>query len=185
MLQSHQDLPSYRIGTSDPFTRLALLPKIRRRQATHATNNITHIPCTAHPTFQPSTSQSRSTNLPRPHFRNSNTPSSPFHTQTPTRQPPPRMSFLLRRPSPLSTSLRSATRTFSSTTPSQLARLTLVGRLGTDPEVSDTKAGSVIKYAVGTSYGPKDNRQTSWFRVASFAPEGSAQRDYLMGLQKG
>ena len=95
------------------------------------------------------------------------------------------MSFLLRRPTPITLSLRSATRAFSSTTPSQLARLTLVGRLGTDPEVSDTKAGSVIKYAVGTSYGPKDNRQTSWFRVASFAPEGSAQRDYLMGLQKG
>ena len=95
------------------------------------------------------------------------------------------MSFLLRRPASFTASLRSTTRAFSSTIPSQLARLTLVGRLGTDPEVSETAKGSVIKYAVGTSYGPKDNRQTSWFRVASFAPEGSAQRDYLMGLQKG
>lgn len=43
----------------------------------------------------------------------------------------------------------------------------------------------MIKYVVGSSYGPKDNKQTSWFRVASFAPHGSPSRDYLMGLQKG
>ncbi|RMZ80527.1 hypothetical protein DV737_g2928, partial [Chaetothyriales sp. CBS 132003] len=94
------------------------------------------------------------------------------------------MSFLLassRRvaaPSPLA-------RAFSTTRPSQLARLTLVGRLGTDPEINESSKGTqVIKYVIGTSYGPKDNRQTSWFRVASFAPEGP-QRDYVLGLQKG
>ncbi|OCT54981.1 Single-stranded DNA-binding protein RIM1, mitochondrial [Cladophialophora carrionii] len=76
-------------------------------------------------------------------------------------------------------------RTFSTSRPSQLARMTLVGRLGTDPELADTGKGQVIKYVVGSSFGPKDNRQTSWFRVASFAPEGSPQRDYVMGLSKG
>ncbi|EXJ62869.1 hypothetical protein A1O7_03311 [Cladophialophora yegresii CBS 114405] len=76
-------------------------------------------------------------------------------------------------------------RTFSTSRPSQLARMTLVGRLGTDPELAETGKGQVIKYVVGSSYGPKDNRQTSWFRVASFAPEGSQQRDYVMGLSKG
>lgn len=78
-----------------------------------------------------------------------------------------------------------ASRAFSTTPPSQLARLTLVGRLGTDPELSETGKGQVIKYVVGTSHGPKDNRQTSWFRVASFAQEGTPQRDLVMGLSKG
>lgn len=64
--------------------------------------------------------------------------------------------------------------------------MTLVGRLGTDPEVQQSaNGGSFVKYSVGTSYGPKDNRQTSWFRVAAFPPEGSSQRDYVMGLGKG
>ena len=76
-------------------------------------------------------------------------------------------------------------RAFSSTRPAQVARMTMVGRLGTDPEISESNKGNqVIKYVIGTSYGPKDNRQTSWFRVASFAPEGPT-RDYIMGLQKG
>ena len=62
--------------------------------------------------------------------------------------------------------------------------MTLVGRLGADPELSETGKGHIVKYVVGTSYGPKENRQTSWFRVASFAPEGP-QRDLVMGLSKG
>lgn len=63
--------------------------------------------------------------------------------------------------------------------------MTLVGRLGADPELAETGKGQVIKYVVGTSYGPRDNRQTSWFRVASFAQEGTPQRDLVMGLSKG
>jgi Single-strand binding protein family len=86
---------------------------------------------------------------------------------------------------PLSSS-SAFTRTFASTRPSQLARLTLVGRLGTDPEVTTTSSGGeVIKYVVGTSYGPKDNRQTSWFRVASFADKQSQAREKVMALSKG
>jgi Single-strand binding protein family len=78
------------------------------------------------------------------------------------------------------------TRAFSTTRPSHLARLTLVGRLGTDPEITTTNnGGEVIKYVVGTSYGPKDNRQTSWFRVASFAEKESLARGKVMGLTKG
>ena len=91
------------------------------------------------------------------------------------------MSFLLRT---TRTTTPSLARAFSTTRPSQLARMTLVGRIGADPELAETSKGSVIKYVVGTSYGPKDNRQTSWFRVASFAPEGPT-RDYIMGLGKG
>ncbi|KAJ9497117.1 ssDNA-binding protein, mitochondrial [Exophiala xenobiotica] len=77
-----------------------------------------------------------------------------------------------------------ASRTFSTTRPSQLARMTLVGRLGTDPELVDVGKTQLVRYVVGSSSGPKDNKQTSWFRVASFAPEGP-QRDYILGLSKG
>jgi hypothetical protein len=92
------------------------------------------------------------------------------------------MSFLTRQMTSRVSTLSS--RAFSTSRPSQLARLTLVGRLGVDPELVETSKGNqIIRYVIGTSSGPKDNRQTSWFRVASFA-EG-ASRDYIMGLSKG
>ena len=78
-----------------------------------------------------------------------------------------------------------AARAFSTTPAPQVARMTIIGRLAAEPEVQATATGNdVIRYAVGTSYGPKDNRQTSWFRIASFEQEGP-RKDYLMGLQKG
>jgi len=77
-----------------------------------------------------------------------------------------------------------ALRSFSTTPSRNIAKITVVGRLAADPELTATSTGQeMVRYAVGTSYGPKDNRQTSWWRVASFA-EGPS-RDYLMGLQKG
>lgn len=93
----------------------------------------------------------------------------------------------LRSASRVSLSTVSApSRAFSTSRSSQLARLTLVGRLGTDPEITTTSTGGeVIKYVVGTSYGPKENRQTSWFRVASFAPKESPVREKIMRLSKG
>ncbi|KAK1144582.1 ssDNA-binding protein, mitochondrial [Aspergillus melleus] len=76
-------------------------------------------------------------------------------------------------------------RSFSSSSSRSAARMIITGRLGGEPELQATSTGQdVIKYAVGSSYGPRDNRQTSWFRVASFVPEGP-QRDYLLGLPKG
>ncbi|KAK5953730.1 ssDNA-binding protein, mitochondrial [Knufia fluminis] len=93
------------------------------------------------------------------------------------------MSFLL---SPMRRVAPKSVRAFSTTHPSRLARMTIVGRLGTDPEISESANGNqVIKYVVGSSYGPRDNRQTSWFRVASFAAPESPARGYLMGLTKG
>ena len=94
------------------------------------------------------------------------------------------MSFLLSPMRRSASTTSSLYRAFSSTRASQLARMTLVGRIGTDPELAETSTGSVVKYVVGTSYGPKENRKTSWFRIASFAPEGPS-RDYVMGLNKG
>lgn len=96
------------------------------------------------------------------------------------------MSFL----SPLRPGLRlgnaaQATRAFSTSPAHSLARLTLTGRLGADPELQSTASGQeVVKYTVATSYGPRENRQTSWFRISNFSPEGP-QRDHILSLQKG
>lgn len=78
-----------------------------------------------------------------------------------------------------------ASRGFSSSASHSVARMIITGRLAAEPELQATASGQdVIKYAIGTSYGSKENRQTSWFRVASFLPEGS-QRDFILGLPKG
>lgn len=78
-----------------------------------------------------------------------------------------------------------AARSFSSSSSRSMARMVLTGRLAAEPELQATSTGQdIIKYAVGSSYGPRDNRQTSWFRVASFLPEGP-QRDHLLALPKG
>ncbi|EAW17998.1 single-stranded DNA-binding protein [Aspergillus fischeri NRRL 181] len=76
-------------------------------------------------------------------------------------------------------------RSFSTSSPRSIARMIITGRLAAEPELHATSTGQdVIKYAVGTTYGKGDNRQTSWFRVSSFQPEGS-QRDFILSLPKG
>ncbi|MCJ1257936.1 ssDNA-binding protein, mitochondrial [Lignoscripta atroalba] len=76
-------------------------------------------------------------------------------------------------------------RPFSTTRASLIAKITIVGRLAAQPELTPTSTGQeVVKYSLGTSYGPPDARQTSWWKVASFVEEGS-RRDRLLGLQKG
>lgn len=93
------------------------------------------------------------------------------------------MSFLL-RPSAFASATRASTRAFSATSAAQVARMTVVGRLGAAPEeVSVAGDRTLVRYVVGTSYGKKGEQKTSWFRVASFV-EG-AQKDYLLGVPKG
>ncbi|OLN94056.1 Single-stranded DNA-binding protein RIM1, mitochondrial [Colletotrichum chlorophyti] len=76
-------------------------------------------------------------------------------------------------------------RTFSTSPSHNIARITIVGNLADTPELQATSTGrEILKYAVASNSGPKDNRQTSWFRVTSFEPEG-ARRDYLQSLPKG
>lgn len=76
-------------------------------------------------------------------------------------------------------------RTFTTTQPTHLSKISLLGRLAAEPELKPTPSGQdVIKYAIGTASGPRDNRQTNWWQVASFTPEGP-QRDSLLGLGKG
>ena len=80
---------------------------------------------------------------------------------------------------------RMLVRPFSSSRAAQVAKMTIVGRLAAEPELQATSTGTdIVKYAIGTSYGPKDNRQTSWFKVTSFEQEGP-RRDFVLGLQKG
>jgi hypothetical protein len=93
------------------------------------------------------------------------------------------MSFLL-RPTMRNASTPAFARAFSSTRPSQLARMTVVGRLGTAPEeVPVSGDRTLVRYVIGTSYGKGEKQKTSWFRVASFV-EG-AQKDFLMSVPKG
>ena len=77
-----------------------------------------------------------------------------------------------------------ATRAFSTTPRSALARMSIVGRLGTAPEeivVSGDR--TLVRYNVGTSHGRGENEKTSWFRVASFVQ--GAQKEFLMNVPKG
>ncbi|USP75800.1 uncharacterized protein yc1106_03074 [Curvularia clavata] len=76
------------------------------------------------------------------------------------------------------------TRSFSSTRPSQIARMTVVGRLGVAPEeVTISGDRTLVRYVVGTSYGKGEDKKTSWFRIASFVQ--GAQKDFLMNVPKG
>jgi single-stranded DNA-binding protein len=61
----------------------------------------------------------------------------------------------------------------------------IIGRLAAQPELVNTSTGhDMVRYSLASSYGPKDNQQTSWWRVVSFQP-ASAQRDYVLSLPKG
>ncbi|KAL9025397.1 MAG: hypothetical protein Q9196_005771 [Gyalolechia fulgens] len=95
----------------------------------------------------------------------------------------------LPRPSLLSSSFRLTKtpllhRTFVSTPSRPAANITLVGRLAAEPELIPTSTGTdLVRYAIGTSHGPRDNRQTSWWKVGAYP--GGNQKDTLMALGKG
>ncbi|KAF4121249.1 single-stranded DNA-binding protein [Geosmithia morbida] len=78
----------------------------------------------------------------------------------------------------------SAARSFSTTSPRSIAKISIIGHLADTPELHQTSTGrEVVRYAVASNSGPKDNRQTSWFRVGSFV-EGP-RRDFMLSLPKG
>ncbi|PWY72900.1 ssDNA binding protein [Aspergillus heteromorphus CBS 117.55] len=77
-----------------------------------------------------------------------------------------------------------AARSFSSSTPCSVARMTITGRIASEPELRATASGSeVVKYTVATNTGSKDNRQSSFFRVTSFS--SGSQRDVILNMGKG
>ncbi|KAK2026509.1 single-strand binding protein family [Colletotrichum somersetense] len=76
-------------------------------------------------------------------------------------------------------------RAFSTSPSHNVARITIVGNLADTPELQATSTGrEIVRYSVASNSGPRDNRQTSWFRVTSFEPEGP-RRDFLQSLPKG
>ena len=80
---------------------------------------------------------------------------------------------------------RTFARNFSASAARPRAKITIIGNLAATPEVRATSTGrEVIEYAVASNSGPKDKRVTSWFRIASFEPEGP-RRDFLTSLPKG
>lgn len=97
------------------------------------------------------------------------------------------MSFLL-SPARRSATILPATlaRTFTTTGPNRLARMTIVGRIGTEPELSETSTGNkIIRYAVGSSSGRGENQTTSWFRVVNFVRSEGKGEEYFMSIGKG
>ncbi|KAF2115031.1 ssDNA binding protein-like protein [Lophiotrema nucula] len=75
-------------------------------------------------------------------------------------------------------------RSFSSSPRAALARMSIVGRLGTAPEeVTVTNDKTLIRYVLGSNFGKGEDRKTSWFRVASFV--SGAQKDFLLSVPKG
>lgn len=76
------------------------------------------------------------------------------------------------------------TRAFSTTPRASMARMSIIGRLGTAPEeVTVSNDRTLVRYVIGSSYGKGDDKKTSWFRVASFVQ--GAQKEFLMNVQKG
>lgn len=85
----------------------------------------------------------------------------------------------------LGRALNSTARTFSNTASRPIARMIITGRLGAEPELSTTSTGQeIVRYAIATSSGSRDNRQTNWFRVGAFMPD-NASREYFLSLPKG
>lgn len=80
---------------------------------------------------------------------------------------------------------RPAARAFSTSARRDIAKITIVGNLADTPELIATSTGrEILRYAVASNSGSRDNRTTSWFRVTSFEPEGP-RRDFLCTLPKG
>ncbi|KAH0610018.1 uncharacterized protein H6S33_012564 [Morchella sextelata] len=65
-----------------------------------------------------------------------------------------------------------------------IARITLVGFLGSDPEIAQLPDGrEVMRYVIGVSKYP--GKPVSWFKVANFDLEGRGGKEYLASMPKG
>ncbi|CAD0099349.1 unnamed protein product [Aureobasidium mustum] len=75
-------------------------------------------------------------------------------------------------------------RAFSTSPAHALARMQIIGRLADQPELTPTSTGrEMVRYALGVKSGPKNEngeRQTSWFRVASFSEGPGRDADARM-----
>ncbi|KAL8894768.1 MAG: hypothetical protein Q9207_008416, partial [Kuettlingeria erythrocarpa] len=82
-------------------------------------------------------------------------------------------------------SFRPFHRTFTTTPRPAGARISIIGRLAAQPEIHTTSTGrDMIRYALGTNHGPKESRETCWWKVAVFPNDGPL-KDAIMELGKG
>ncbi|RDA87969.1 hypothetical protein CP532_3459, partial [Ophiocordyceps camponoti-leonardi (nom. inval.)] len=80
--------------------------------------------------------------------------------------------------------LPSTARSFSTTAARDMARITIIGSVASDPVSDSTKSGrSLVKYSVASSAGQGEKKVTSIFRVSCFG-EGP-RRDSLLNMTKG
>ena len=79
----------------------------------------------------------------------------------------------------------SPARTFSASARSNVARMSIIGRLAAEPERVNTSTGrELVKYVIGSNYGTRENQKTSWFRVTSF-DDAEERVNYLTSLPRG
>ncbi|KAL5596613.1 hypothetical protein BROUX41_001939 [Berkeleyomyces rouxiae] len=94
-------------------------------------------------------------------------------------------SFLARR---AAVSSASATRAFSTSSPMNVARMTILGHLAGTPEAIPTSKPDLelVRYSVACSNGR--DRPASFFRITYFVKSdeaGSKKKDFMLGLPKG
>lgn len=66
---------------------------------------------------------------------------------------------------------------------SDFAKIALLGRLASEPEISTSANGSeMIRYAIGVSQGR--DKPSSWYKVVQFSPD-TRSKEHLMSMQKG
>ncbi|GMM29580.1 Rim1 protein [Martiniozyma asiatica (nom. inval.)] len=62
-------------------------------------------------------------------------------------------------------------RQFSSTARRSLAKISLIGTIGSDIQKATTSSGKeYLKYSLAVNSKSKSNESTSWFNIACFAP---------------
>ncbi|KAI5819960.1 hypothetical protein BZA77DRAFT_302689 [Pyronema omphalodes] len=77
-------------------------------------------------------------------------------------------------------------RAFSSTPRANVAKLTLLGRLGADPVTERIRDDTLmVKYVVGDRVKEGSEFKTSWYRVTNFVSEGTYGAIQMQRLKKG
>lgn len=61
-----------------------------------------------------------------------------------------------------------------------LSRITIIGRLGKDPEIKQTKSGSnMCSMSVAVNSGFGNNKTTTWYQVLTFGKNAEGSAKYL------
>jgi single-strand DNA-binding protein len=60
-----------------------------------------------------------------------------------------------------------------------MAQVTIIGRLGKDPETRQAGSSTVVEFSLAVNDGTKDRPHTSWFRVQAWDEAGEQAMTYL------